>query len=125
MSELKVGQRMQRSTDGQVGFLCERPPEDGGGWGVKLDRARQSIIEPYNAHRWAPIAKAKLTAFQIARVCYEADRSLRTVRGEYGIPEWTEMRDELRHKWLGGLPAGAEKDDERVAVYRGIIKALG
>lgn len=122
MSEVAVGQRVRSRNDGQIGFVCERPPEDGGGLGVRLDRTQQKIIVPYSEHKWVLEERGPLTPSQAARVAYAADAALRGVRGEYGVKDWQDMREPDRLAWLAGLPAGA--DAERKRVYASVIGAL-
>lgn len=115
-----IGQRVRRTNDGQLGFVCERTSEDGRkGLGVRLDRKQQTIIEPWSEHRWIPEERARLTPLQVARIAYQADQALRSARGEYGVKDWTELKDEARHAWMVA-PDGGVIDDERAGLYRAV-----
>lgn len=118
---MQVGQRVRSTSDGQIGFVCE---VDTGGLGVRLDRgtrfnAEQRIV-PYHPQQWTTDDSPKLSKVQAARVCYEADRALRTVRGEYGIKEWNSLSESARIAWLKA-PVG---DPVRQGLYADIVKRL-
>lgn len=117
-----VGQRVRSTNDGQVGYTFERPAEDGGGIGVKLDRKQQNIVLPWSKHKWVAEERGPLTPIQAARVAYAADAALRSVRGDYAVKAWQDMREPDRLAWIAGLPAGA--DDERKRVHAAVVKAL-
>jgi hypothetical protein len=90
-------QRVRRRIDGQLGFVVE----EAGKKFVRLDRGTkansdQSLI-PYRETDWEPDREPKPNQHQIARLCYAIDREWRmTLGGEYGVPEWRNLRDEAR-----------------------------
>ncbi len=118
-----IGQRMRRRNDGQLGFVVERPADDGGGLGIQLDRRAEKIVFPYSTQLWAVDEGTRLTPSHVARIAYAADRELRMARGEYGVKEWTAVPEKERMSWMARLPAGA--DAERVKTYAAIRGALG
>lgn len=116
---MKAGDRVRSATDGQVGFLVEG---EGGKLLVRLDRKSEDRVVPFHDSLWKPEERARLTSSQIARVCYAADRELRIVRGEYGVPEWQTLTDAARMRSLQSprVPEG----DSRADVYAALQKAL-
>lgn len=88
--------------DGQIGFLVER---ETGGIAVRLDRKHEERLVPYSPQQWLIDTEPRLTPIQHARVAYEADRALRSVLGEYGIPEWQALKEPARLAWLRGIPS--------------------
>ncbi len=64
--------------------------------------------------------EAKLTADQIRRVAYAADRELRIVRGEYSVKQWIDLKDQERVGWR--IPADA--DALRVALNSDVTMRL-
>lgn len=124
---VQAGARVRSIKDGQLGYVVET--EDArGGLAVRLDRKHETRLVPFNTRDWLPDERPRLTAMQIARVAYESDRALRSVTGEYGIPDWVSLKEPLRLAWLKGLQVEANATDEsvviRTALYRGILKVL-
>jgi len=117
---VNIGQRVRSVTDGQVGFLVET---EGGGIGVKLDRANEDRVLPYREGQWRADEAAPLNHIQIARIAYDADRTFRICRGEYKVTEWINLRDADRIAW-SKLPKDVAKDPERLALYEAITGAL-
>ncbi len=115
---------MRSNNDGQIGFMVERSEEEGGGLGVRLDRRQENIVLPYSPSRWTVDHGSRLTKSHIARVAFEADRALRSARGEYGgAKSWMELPEKERLTWTSRLPAGA--DEERAALFAAVVGALG
>jgi len=101
--------------DGQLGRLVVM---DNGEFGVKLDRT-EDLVVPFNENEWHREEKNRVQPMQLARICYEADRALRSARGEYGVAEWIGLSDRVRVGWCqGGVPAGM--DAERQGLLRAI-----
>jgi hypothetical protein len=105
--------------DGQLGYLVET---DEGALAVRLDRKAENRIVPFVAAEWTPDRETRLSPMQVARVAYEADRALRLVTGEYGVPDWISLKEQTRLVWSKGLPEGA--NEIRAAVYRAVLKVL-
>jgi hypothetical protein len=114
-----AGQRVRSLRDGQLGYLVEG---ETGALAVRLDRKAENRVVPFVPSEWTPDKETRLSAPQIARVAYEADRALRLVTGEYGVPDWISLREPVRLAWAKGLPAGA--NEIRTSVYRAILKEL-
>lgn len=115
-----AGQRVRSLRDGQLGYLIET---DSGSIAVRLDRKAENRIVPFIAAEWRPDKELRLQPMQIARVAYEADRALRLVTGEYGVPDWLSLKEATRLDWAAkGLPDSAP--DLRRSLHRLIIKAL-
>lgn len=114
-------QRVRSRSDGQLGFVVEHEGQKM----VRLDRGQRIGAEirlvPYDENQWQPAPRDKLAAMGVARVAYDADRALRLARGQYGIPNWIDLRDQGR-SWLNGPPGDA--DDERKALYVAIKKVI-
>lgn len=123
---VQAGARVRSTRDGQLGYVVQS--DEGAGLAVRLDRKQENRVVPFNPREWVPDEKARLTAMQIARVAYEADRALRLVTGEYGLPDWVSLRENIRLSWLKGLQLEASATPEsaaiRAALYRGILKVL-
>lgn len=124
---VQAGARVRSVKDGQLGYVVESD-EGRGGMAVRLDRKNETRLVPYNARDWLPDERARLTAMQIARVAYDADRALRLVTGEYGLPDWVSLKEPTRIAWSKALQLEAHATDEsaviRAALYRGILKVL-
>jgi hypothetical protein len=119
---VQSGQRLRRVTDGQIGFLVVDPETKRRS--VRLDRGTklgtdQSTV-PYSEHAWEQDHAPKLSADQIRRVCYAADRELRIVRGEYSVKQWIDLKDQER---IGWRPTA--EDPERADLSAYIAKRLG
>jgi len=109
---VQSGQRLRRVTDGQIGFLVL---DEAGKKRVRLDRGTklgtdQSTI-PYSEHAWEPDQAPRLTADQILRVCYAADRELRIVRGEYSVKPWIDLKDAERIGWRMPKDADSQRSE--------------
>lgn len=123
---VQAGARVRSTRDGQLGYVVQT--EEGAGLAVRLDRKSETRLVPFNTRDWMPDEKPRLTPMQIARVAYEADRALRLVTGEYGLPDWVSLKEPVRLTWLKGLQIEASAIEEsaaiRAALYRGILKVL-
>lgn len=130
MTAPDVGTRVRRSggamRDGQIGWIIEHE----GRPAVRLDRGPvragqappEHTIVPWNPVEWAPAVEPPIAPMQVARICYEADRQLRTTRGEYGVREWNSLREPDRIAWMqGGPPAD---DVQRRRLYTAIKAAV-
>lgn len=116
---LKIGQRLRRASDGQLGFLIE---EDGKHL-VKLDRRAEKLVEPYTPHRWLVDETARLTQHHIAVISYAADRQLREARGEYGCKEFRALPENDRIEWMKHGPP-KDADVERWTLWHAVKQAL-
>jgi hypothetical protein len=121
---IAIGQRVRSNNDGQIGFIVERPAEDGGGLGVRLDRRAENIVLPYSAHKWRPDEDGRLTPLHVARIAYEADRVLMECRGTYGTKEWKTLPEAKRIGWMRGAPEEVTKDKDRARLYEAVVKGL-
>ena len=63
-----------------------------------------------------------LTPMQIARVTYEADKALRLVMGEYGLPDWVSLKEPVRIEWMKGQGDGIP--EIRRKLHQSILKVL-
>jgi hypothetical protein len=116
-------QRVRRRVDGQLGFVVE---SEGGQKYVRLDRGNKTNSDhsliPYRETDWAEDREPKPNQHQIARLCYALDREWRmTLGGEYGVPEWRNLRDEARAAGFR-LPENAHPARRRL--YEAVRKAL-
>lgn len=119
------GTPVQRSgrggpADGQRGVIIQT--EDGK-IAVQLDRAAERLVVPYSSTIWEPVTQARLAPMQIARVAYDADRSYRFARGEYGAREWQALTEKERIAWMQAGPTGADAGRRRL--YDAVIGAIG
>jgi hypothetical protein len=122
----QAGNRVRSTRDGQLGYLVET--EDGRGLAVRLDRKAENRVVPFHPREWLPDEKPRLTPMQVARVAYAADREVRQVMGEYGLPDWMSLREPQRLAWLKGLQlepgASGEAKKIRSDMYRSVLKVL-
>jgi hypothetical protein len=90
---------------------------------VRLDRGphREQVL-PYRPNEWMDDTRRDLTAMQIARVAYEADKALRTVMGEYGVKDWIGLKEPEHHRWVSKPPLGT--DETRAKLHTAIVEAL-
>lgn len=100
---MNLGQRVRSLMDGQIGHTVET---EGGGLGVKLDRANENRVVAFNPNLWVADEKPPLGPMQVTRVAYEADRALRIARGEYGVAEWIAVKEAAK---VSFMQAGPEK----------------
>lgn len=109
--------RLRRKTDHQIGFLVMEDGEQR----VRLDRGTTKMsdtsTQPYREQEWEPAPKVNFTDMQIARICYDADRAYRIARGDYGVPEWNALRDDVKRAAVH--PPNTE-DDVRLGMFADI-----
>lgn len=117
---MRVGAKVRHAVDGQLGVLTESPS---GALMVLLDRPAERREVPFRADQWQVAPDERLTPLQVARVAYACDAALRSVRGEYSLPDWIGLKDHQRLPWIQGLPSGA--DATRTRLYEAIRGVLG
>lgn len=116
---MNAGARVRSVRDGQLGRLVE---SDTGHLLVRLDRRVETLV-PFIPALWVPDAEPRLTALQVARIGYDADRALRLALGEYNIPDWTQLREPVRLEWMRkGVPEVAPELRRKLAAA--ITKAV-
>lgn len=113
--------RLRRRTDHQIAFLVEMDGEQR----VRLDRGTRKTSDtstiPYKAEEWEPAPKRVFTALQVARCCYDADRAYRITCGDYGVPEWKALREDVQRAWMSPPDSS---DPVRLGLYADVAERM-
>lgn len=104
------------SSDGELGWMVER----GGQKYIQLNRPNEEILRPWSggAH-WVPeVEHRPINRAQLAKVCFEADRSLCQALGIYepAKKEWASLTDKERIMWMEKGPKGPERSAVWIAL---------
>ncbi len=117
MSDAK---KYRSAQDGELGTLVER---DGNQY-VKLNRPHEEILRHFNGgNGWIPeVENRPISRAQLGFVCFEADKALRQVLGDYSGAKktWQDLSDKQRILWMDEGPKSAE----RSAVWKAIQMIL-
>ncbi len=117
---MKLGTKVRSTMDGQKGLIVDTTEF---GLAVRLDRGSVEMIVPFRGKDWVEDVQPPLQPGQMARVLYEADRALRVALGEYGVPEFVNLRDAEKIGWMGkDPPTGLSRDRSRL--YRAVRGSL-
>lgn len=104
---------------GDLGWMVRRQGQDM----ILLDRPNQELLRLYRPTDFVKdVSKRDLSALQMARVAFEADKWLRYFQGEPMAlkDDWLDLREDDRIRFTNEGPVSAK----RAKLYRAVLKAL-
>ena len=119
----RTGSRIKRVQDGQQATAAF--DIDGGLVAVVVRGVAGTFKLPAQLSDWeAGDPDPELEPMELTRVCYEADRALRTALGLAGIPEWSLLLEQTRMALLSALRANAPFEGDFAMPRRHLRRAI-